>query len=86
MRFYFHLAGALDDTDDAGHDLESIAVARVEAVKFAGDILHDHPEALWLGEELRVEATNNDHVLLFTVIILGVEAKSAAIPDIVIPA
>jgi len=76
MRFFFNLAGAVYDPDNEGHELANVSVARIEAVKFAGEFLRDRPEVVWLGEEFRVEVTNGQRLLLFTVIVLGIDAPA----------
>ena len=76
MRFFFNLAGAVYDPDNAGHELASVSEARTAAVKFAGEYLRDRPEVAWLGEEFRVEVTNSGRLLLFTIIVIGVDAPA----------
>ena len=76
MRYFFNLAGAVHDPDNDGHELDSIADARVAAVRFAGEYLRDNPEVAWTGDEFRVEVTNSDRLLLFTFIALGVDAPA----------
>jgi hypothetical protein len=77
MRFFFNLAGAVYDPDNEGTELASMADARIEAVKFAGQFLKDQPEVVWLGDELRVEVTDSNQLILFTVIVFGVDAAAA---------
>jgi hypothetical protein len=77
MRFFFNLAGAVYDPDNEGTELASMSDARIEAVKFAGQFLKDQPEVVWLGDELRVEVTDSNQLILFTVIVFGVDAAAA---------
>jgi hypothetical protein len=74
MLYFFNLAGAVYDPDVAGTEFPTLAHARVEAAKHAGELLRDKPEIVWKGEELRVEVTDSDQLVLFTVIVLGVDA------------
>lgn len=74
MLYFFNLAGAVYDPDNEGIDLPSLGDARVIAAKHAGEILRDRPGVVWGGEELRVEVTNSDKLVLFTLIVLGVDA------------
>ena len=74
MRFFFNLAGAVYDPDNSGVELTGIAEARHESVKFIGEMLRDQPDVVWLDEEVRVEVTNRDRLVLFTVIVVGVDA------------
>lgn len=43
----------------------------------AAELLLNRPELVWTGDEIRVEVTNKDQLLLFTVIALGVIAPAA---------
>lgn len=80
MRYFFNLAGAVHDPDDEGHELENLGQARHQAVKFAGEYMRDRPEVVWLGDELRLEVTNSNRILQFTLIVLGVDAPAAQRP------
>jgi hypothetical protein len=57
-------------------ELKDIAAARHEAVVTAGEVIRDQPDIVWRGEELRMEVTDSNRTLLFTVIVLGVDAPS----------
>jgi hypothetical protein len=78
MRYFFNLAGSVHDPDNEGMELASIADARQAAVKFGAEFLRDRPEVPWLGDEFRIEVTDENQLLLFTLIVLGVDSKSAA--------
>ena len=78
MRFFFNLAGAVHDPDNDGIELESMAAARTMAVQAAGELIRDRPEIVWMGEEARVEVTDANRLLLFTVIVGGVDSAAAA--------
>ena len=77
MRYFFNLAGAVYDPDNKGHVCASISDARIQAVTLAAEMLKDRPELAWLGEECRVEVTDKSRLILFTVIVLGVDAAAA---------
>lgn len=77
MLYFFHVAGAIYDPDDAGFELADIGEARLMAAKHAGEILRDRPGLVWQGEELRVEVTDENQLVLFTVIVLGVDSPAA---------
>ena len=76
MRYFFNLAGAVHDPDNLGREIGSLSDARIEAVKFAGEYLRDRPEIIWLGEEFRIEVTDEERQILFTFIAVGVDAPS----------
>ena len=77
MQFFINLAGAVYDPDGEGVDLPTISDARIEAVRFAGELLKDRPQLVWMGEEVRVEVTDENQLMLFTVIVAGVDAPAA---------
>lgn len=77
-RYFFNLAGAFHDPDNRGFELADLDAARKMAAVHAGELLRDRPEVAWLGDELRVEVTNADKLLLFTLIVFGVDAPSTS--------
>jgi hypothetical protein len=74
VRYFFNLAGAVHDPDNEGHELADLAAARMLSVELASDMLREDPKLAWTGEEFRVEVTNSERLLLFTVIVIGVDA------------
>jgi hypothetical protein len=78
MRFFFNLAGAVHNPDNEGIELASITEARTLAVQSAAELIRDRPEVVWKGEEFRVEVTDSNALVLFTVIVIGVNAPAAA--------
>ena len=77
MRFFFNLAGAVYDPDNEGHDLPTMSDARMMAAREVALTLHDRPELVWLGEEVRLEVTDEHRALLFTVVVMGVDGPAA---------
>lgn len=77
MRYFFNIAGAVYDPDVVGTELPDLASARLEAVKYSAETLRDRPNVVWLGEEFRVEVTDKDQLVLFTVITLGIDGPIA---------
>ena len=78
MRYFFNQAGVVYDPDYDGLELASMDEARVEAVRFASAVMKDHPTLVWHGEDFRVEVTNENRMLLFTVVVVGVDSPSTA--------
>ena len=74
--FFFNQAGAIYDPDVEGIELASISDARIQAVKFAGEALRDRPELIWLGDEYRVEVTDENRLVLFTFVAMGVDSPA----------
>jgi hypothetical protein len=77
MRFFFNLAGAIYDPDNEGYELPTMSDVRIMAAKEVALTLHDRPELVWLGEEVRLEVTDEHQTLLFTVMILDVDRPAA---------
>jgi hypothetical protein len=75
--YFFNQAGAVYDADDEGVELATLSEARIEAVRFAAATLKDRPELAWLGEDYRIEVTDENQLLLFTFIALGVDAPAS---------
>ena len=73
-RFYFDTADGSRDRDTVGTILKDQAEARVEAIKFAGEVMTSQPDVLWDGHDFRVEVSSEDQKLLFTIIALAVDA------------
>lgn len=73
-RYHFHCADGKREMDVDGTELEDIQSAQLEAIKFAGEVLRNEPEAIWADGQWRVEVTNGDNVLLFTLITLAIDA------------
>ena len=78
MLFFFNLAGAVYDPDVEGMELPSIDQARIAAAQYAGELLRDRPGLPWEGEELRVEVTDENQLVLFTVMVLGVDSPAGS--------
>jgi hypothetical protein len=78
MLCFFNLAGAVYDPDVEGIELASIGDARIEAARFAGELIRDQPNLAWAGEEMRVEVTDTNQLILFTIIVVGVDAPAAS--------
>ena len=75
--YFFHTADGDRDLDKEGTELPDNAAARKAAIKFAGAVMHDDPDVLWDGHDYRVEVTNQTGDLLFTVIMLSIDAPAS---------
>lgn len=73
-RYHFHSADGRRWSDEEGSELASDEAARVEAVRFAGEMLRGNPTELWRHGQWRVEVTDEENVLLFTIITLAIDA------------
>ena len=77
MRYFFNIVDDRYDRDEEGQELPDHDTARSVAVQYAGQLMRDRPEIVWKGQELRVEVTDKHGLLLFTLLILGVDAPAA---------
>jgi hypothetical protein len=78
MRCSFNLAGAIYDPDVEGYEVATIDQARVLAAQHVAEVIRDRPESVWAGEEVRMEVTDERQLILFTIIVVGVDAAAAA--------
>jgi len=76
QRFFFNLIGSSADNDDTGVELAGVASARVEAVRYAGQVIRDRPSMVWTSPDVRVEVTDSGRRLLSTIIIMGIDAPA----------
>ncbi|TPG42558.1 hypothetical protein EAH79_01335 [Sphingomonas koreensis] len=80
MRYFFHTADGSRDRDTEGTELDSPRAAKAEAIKFAGHCIADQPDVLFDARDFRVEVTDTNATLLFTIVTLAIDAP--AIDDI----
>jgi hypothetical protein len=78
MRYFFNLAGSIYDPDNDGIELANHYEARIMAVTQAAELMRDQPHVVWTGDEFRVEVTNADQMLLFTLIVVGVDSPAVS--------
>jgi hypothetical protein len=75
MKYYFHTADGSRDRDTDGTELPNLAAARRQAIIYAGDCMSHDPEIL-NESDFRVEVTDENDLLLITVITLAVNAPA----------
>ena len=75
-KYHFHCADGAREPDLEGTDLPNDEAAQQAAVAFAGEVLKHDPKMIWDKGTWRVEVTDADNVLLFTVITLVVDAPT----------
>jgi len=78
VRCFFNLAGAIYDRDVEGYEVASIDQARVLAAQHVAEVIRDRPEAVWAGEEVCLEVTDEHQLILFTIIVVGVDSPAGA--------
>lgn len=90
-RFQFHVYDGVDLPDDDGTELPSLHAARLQAVRFAGEILAQDHQRIALGEDWRMEVTDDQGLILFRLDFVVMETAatmsvrrplSAGLPDL----
>lgn len=76
-RYHFGSVDGHREPDPEGMDLANESEARAMAIKYAGEVLHSDPKTLWEHGQWRVEVTDDDGTLLFTVITLAIDAPKS---------
>jgi hypothetical protein len=75
-RYFFNQIDGQYKPDDNGLEFSSLERARTAAVQYAGEVLCHDPDVLWEGDDFRVEVTDEKKLLLFTLIVVGVDAPA----------
>lgn len=68
-RFFFHCEDGHLEYDQTGTELADAAAARLEGMQLAGALLKDRPKALWEGSSWRLLVTDEQHAVIFTVVV-----------------
>jgi hypothetical protein len=76
MKCFFNLAGAVYDPDVEGFEVATIDEARSLAAIHVAEVIRDRPNVIWAGEEVRLEVTDKNQTVLFTIIVVGVDAAA----------
>jgi hypothetical protein len=50
---------------------------RIEAVRYAAEVMRDHPTLIWTGRVFRIEVTDGNRPIPFTLVVLEVDAPVA---------
>ncbi len=66
-RYFFHSEDGHLEIDETGTELADTAAARTEAVRFAGALLQDRPQAAWESTRWRLLVTDARRAVLFAV-------------------
>lgn len=76
-RYYFHVQDGRDYPDLHGTLLETLDDVKVEAVRFAGDLLSHNGAKFWGGEEWSMRVTDAMDRTLFVFKFIAVETPTA---------
>lgn len=75
-RYFFNQFNGEFKPDDQGLEFATLNEARLEAVRYAGEVLREHPTLVWTGEDFRIEVTDAKRLVLFTIIVVGIDAPA----------
>ena len=78
-RYFFHSEDGFLIHDKDGTELADTAAARTEAVRLAGNLLMERPQALWESTRWRLLVTNEIGMILFTIEV-GTVIGTAVLP------
>ena len=70
------MAGERRSLDKMGCSFPHEAAARHAAIRFAGEYIRDHPEAVTSSPNLRVQVTNEREELVYTLMMTSIEART----------
>ena len=70
-RYFFHLEG---QPDDLGIELPSLAAAKCEAVRYAGNLICNEAERFWDTGEFSLTVTDCRNLTLFALTLIGTES------------
>jgi hypothetical protein len=65
-RFHFNIDDGTSSQDIEGIELPGIEAARRAAVRTACDVLREQPESFWIGGEWRMDVTDAQGLILFS--------------------
>lgn len=78
QHYYFNMHNGGDHPDPTGMWLKTLGVARDTAGQLAADMLREYPSECWNRSDCKVEATNDEGLILFTIIISAFDAPACA--------
>ncbi|TNC05406.1 hypothetical protein FF100_35755 [Methylobacterium terricola] len=75
-RFFFNVYDGVSMLDDMGSELANWQEARIKAIQFAGEIFMSEAQSIALGEDWRIEVTDERNLVLFRLDFISVEAPA----------
>lgn len=80
-RYFFDIKDGHDFPDLQGSEFADLAAARIEAVRYAAEVLKDMPGRFWNCEEWTMTVSNHNRKTLFTLKFLAESAPSVNSTD-----
>ena len=75
-RYHFTLGDGAVYLDPDGIELPDLGAARIEAVRYASEWLHDHPDEIWRDGSLQVTVSDERSLSLFMVTVITTNAPT----------
>jgi hypothetical protein len=76
-RYFFHIEDGKTAQDEDGVELESLARAKCEAVRLAGQSICDCAPTFWNTDGWKLTASDEDGLILFSLYFAGTDAPAA---------
>jgi len=80
--FHFNVYDGISLPDLDGHELPGLDSARIEAVKLSGNLIREMGPGFWSGDEWRLEVTDAEGLILFTLTFYGTVAPAGRPPSV----
>lgn len=77
-RYHFNSVDGQVDRDADGMVLPDVRAARLEAVRYAGELLRDDPDRLWQSGQWSIDVTNDAGERVFAIethVVEGAQSK-----------
>lgn len=75
-RYFFDIYDGVSMLDDTGTELADRQQARIQAIEFAGEVIRDEAKHIALGEDWRIEVTDERKLVLFRFEFITLEAPA----------
>lgn len=73
-RFYFHITD--QPPDGEGQEFTTVAEAKCEAVRYAGELICDSASTFWQSGEFTMTVTDDKGLTLFTLQLIGIDSPA----------
>ena len=74
--YHFNIDGSVEGPDRDGTELDSLEVAKCEAIKLAGQVICESAGRFWDRAEWSMTVTDERGLALFTLHVVGTESPS----------
>jgi hypothetical protein len=76
-RYFFSTEDGSCYRDKEGTELKDLSEARVEAIRYAGQVMTNEPGVLWNGQDFHVYVTDEQGTALFKITSFATNAPAA---------